>query len=214
MSENVVLLDREQDKRLAQLITAMAGARSSGPAFERLVDQLYESRRGCEKVVEEFSADMEAFKAKPRAERDVPLLPPVVRSQPLEPRSALLQRVATLEGQMQALMTMLGGDQSRSLEASEVVRKIRGAEMTIKILLDRRADVAMICLAIGARTSGAAFEQMVDQLYAERRRSAEIVEQFCAEMEALRAELREERAKRAQLQVLGEWQPHERARMQ
>jgi flagellar biosynthesis chaperone FliJ len=86
----------------------------------------------------------------------------------------------------------------------------------IKILLDRRRDVRMmqrLCFALGARSTGPAFEQMVDQLFEARRRSAEIVEQFSAEMEALRAELAEERAKRAQLQVLGEWHP-ERTRVQ
>ena len=37
----------------------------------------------------------------------------------------LQQRIAMLEGQVQMLTTLLGGDASRSLEASEVVRKIR-----------------------------------------------------------------------------------------
>ena len=71
----------------------------------------------------------------------------------------------------------------------------------------------MLCFALGARSTGPAFEALVDQLYEARRRSAEIVEEFTRECEALRAELREERAKRAQLQVLGEWQP-ERTRVQ
>lgn len=35
----------------------------------------------------------------------------------------------------------------------------------------------------------------------------EIVEEFTAEVDALKAELREELAKRAQLQALSEWQP-------
>ena len=35
----------------------------------------------------------------------------------------------------------------------------------------------------------------------------EIVEKFTAEVDALKAELREELAKRAQLQALSEWQP-------
>jgi hypothetical protein len=88
----------------------------------------------------------------------------------------------------------------------------------MKVLpLSRRRDVAMLqmmAFAFGARASGAAFEQLVDQIFEARRRSEEIVEQFAAECEALRAELLAERAKRAQLQALSEWQPHERTRMQ
>ena len=83
--------------------------------------------------------------------------------------------------------------------------------------LSRRRDVRMLQMlayAFGARASGAAFEQLVDQLYEARRRSEETVAQFVAEMEALRAALAEERAQRAQLQTLGEWQPNERARAQ
>lgn len=88
--------------------------------------------------------------------------------------------------------------------------------MTIKILLDRRRDVRLvqlICLAAGARSSGAAFEQLVDQLFEARRGSAEIVEKFAAEVDALRRELAAERTKRAELQVLAEW-PSDRARVQ
>jgi hypothetical protein len=65
------------------------------------------------------------------------------------------------------------------------------------IPLDRRRDVALlqqIAFALGVRCTGPAFEQLVDMIYAARRES-----------EALKAELAEERAKRAQLQVLSEW---------
>ena len=85
------------------------------------------------------------------------------------------------------------------------------------IPLSRQRDVRMLqmlAFALGARASGAAFEQLVDQVYEARRRSEEIVEQFTAECEALRAELAAERASRAQLQVLSEWHPNERARLQ
>ena len=71
----------------------------------------------------------------------------------------------------------------------------------------------MLAFALGARASGAAFEQLVDQIYEARRRSEEIVAQFTAKCDALQAELEVERAKRVQLQILGEW-PNDRARMQ
>ena len=89
--------------------------------------------------------------------------------------------------------------------------------MRVIIPLARARDARMLqqlAFALGARASGAAFEQLVDQIYEARRRSEEIVEQFAAECEALRAELLAERAKRAQLQALSEWQPQDRARMQ
>jgi hypothetical protein len=69
---------------------------------------------------------------------------------------------------------------------------------------------AMRTSLAGARTSGPAFEQLVDQLYEARRGCEEIVEKFRAEVDALKAELREELAKRAQLQALSEW-PQDRA---
>ena len=87
----------------------------------------------------------------------------------------------------------------------------------MKVLpLSRRRDVAllqMMAYAFGARASGEAFEMLVDQLHEARRRHEQVVERFVAEMEALRAELTEERAKRAQLQVLAEW-PSDRVSVQ
>jgi hypothetical protein len=35
------------------------------------------------------------------------------------------ERVATIEGQLSVLMTLLGGDSSRSFEASETIRKLK-----------------------------------------------------------------------------------------
>jgi hypothetical protein len=95
--------------------------------------------------------------------------------------------------------------------------------MTNIFPLDRRRDVRimqMVCFALGRSTSGAAFEQLVDQLQEARRQRDEAFERFTTEyerftakMEALHAELAQERAKRAQLQALTEW-PHDHARMQ
>jgi hypothetical protein len=91
------------------------------------------------------------------------------------------------------------------------------------IPLDRRRDVAMLqrlAFALGARSTGPAFEQLVDMVYEARRGSDETREKlaaYCealkAENEAFKAELAAERAKRAQLQVLAEW-PSDRARRQ
>jgi hypothetical protein len=39
--------------------------------------------------------------------------------------SEIRERVATIEGQLSALMTLLGGDSSRSIEASETIRKLK-----------------------------------------------------------------------------------------
>ena len=40
----------------------------------------------------------------------------------------LRERIASIEGQLTVLMTLLGADASRSIEASEVIRKIKMAK--------------------------------------------------------------------------------------
>jgi hypothetical protein len=42
-----------------------------------------------------------------------------------EAMTEIRERVATIEGQLSALMTLLSGDSSRSIEASETIRKLK-----------------------------------------------------------------------------------------
>jgi hypothetical protein len=78
--------------------------------------------------------------------------------------------------------------------------------MTKVLMLSRQRDVRMmqmLCFALGARSSGPAFEQLVDMLYEARRGSEEIVAKFVAEVDELKRELAEERAKRARCSASG-----------
>jgi hypothetical protein len=45
-----------------------------------------------------------------------------------EALTPLRERIASIEGQLTVLMTLLGADASRSIEASEVIRKIKVAK--------------------------------------------------------------------------------------
>ena len=91
--------------------------------------------------------------------------------------------------------------------------------MRVIIPLARARDARMLqqlVFALGARASGAAFEQLVDQIYEARRRSEEIVERFTVKCDALQAEFDRTRVLLAELdllRLLDRW-PEDRARMQ